>query len=127
MKTMFFVLVLSFVSAPAMAKTYKYRCYSYDWNGDSTERGEMSLTVSKTKATADIKSVSWDQGLGGPLDRSYKSRGPVRYLKFGDELILEEVLVDGGKTLREGDLGGFARVEGEAEGGFYQYKFICRR
>lgn len=62
------------------------------------------------------------------LNIKYRSRGPIKYLKYGkysNAVIVEESLVTGGRLLDDGRKGGFARIEGEAEGGFFQYKFIC--
>lgn len=114
-----FIIVLSF---SAQASTYKYKCFSY---GDS-EKVTMDLSIDSQTATADILEMLWDQDIGGPLDENYKPRGNVKYLRYGHSLIVAPELVTGGKELRDGDLGGFARVEGEAEGGYYQYKFICK-
>lgn len=121
------LLVLTlFVSFGAQARSYDYECFSFYWNGYDGMSGIMDLSVNAKKATADIREVSWDDGdLGGNLDPSYRSRGEIPYLRFGG-LILEKSLTTGGRRLRDGRWGGFARVEGEAEGGFYQYKFICK-
>ncbi len=86
----------------------------------------MNLTISGTKASADILEESWDH-LDGPLNPKYKSKGSIPFIKFGDSLIVESTLANGGRELRDGQFGGIARVEGQAEGGFYQYKFICKR
>jgi hypothetical protein len=116
---------LSGLSAGGKAK-YNYSCWSFYWNGDDQQRGTMTLTVSGNSAKADIIEENWDN-LGGNIDRKYRPRGKMKFLKFGHNLILEESLVSGGHKLRDGSLGGIARVEGEGEGGFYQYKFICKR
>lgn len=120
-----FSLLLGTVSSYADTK-YEYKCFSYYWNGDDHEKGTMLLEVTSKKATADILEVQWDENLGGDRDPDYNSRGAVKFVKFGYNLIVEKALLSGGKELRDGSLGGFARVEGEAEGGFYQYKFICK-
>ena len=115
------------IGTSAFANSYEYKCYSFYWNGYDHEKGTMSLTVDGNTATADINEEYWDENLGGKLNPKYKSKGPLKFLKFGSELLLEEALIDGGKTLRDGSLGGIARVEGQAEGGFFQYKLICKR
>lgn len=115
------------LSTSAFAQRYEYKCFSYYWNGYDGLKGTMSLIVDGNTASADIDEEAWDQNLGGLLNPRYKSKGSIKFLKFGSQLILEEALVSGGKTLKDGKLGGIARVEGEAEGGFYQYKFICKR
>jgi len=84
----------------------------------------MSLSVSPTKAKADIHEQSWED-IDSPRDLDYRSRGQMAYARFG-ELIVEETMLTGGKVMRDGGMGGFARVEGEAEGGFFQYKFVCK-
>jgi hypothetical protein len=124
-----FTLVLfNLFKMTAFSDNFRYDCFSYYWNGYEGESSrKMSLTVTnKTQATADILEETWDKNLGGNLDVNYRSRGKIKYLKFGYELLLEDALLVGGKKLRDGTLGGFARVEGTAEGGFYQYKFICK-
>lgn len=126
MKNTLMVIATLLIGTTAFANTYEYKCYSFYWNGDN-EKGTMSLIVDSDSAKADIDSESWDENLGGKLNPKYKSKGSLKFFKFGDNLLLEGALVNGGKTLRDGSLGGIARVEGEAEGGFYQYKFICKR
>lgn len=106
--------------------TYNYKCFSYYWNGDDQQKGTMNLSVSEQSASANIVEELWDENLGGALNPNYRSRGSIEYAKFGQELIVEKVLIKGGKKLRDGSMGGFARVEGVAEGGFYQYKFVCK-
>lgn len=126
MKNALIVFATLLIGTSAFANTYEYKCYSFYWNGENQE-GTMSLVVDGDTAKADIDEESWDKDLGGKLNPKYKSRGSLKFLKFGYELLLESALVKGGKTLRDGSLGGIARVEGEAEGGFFQYKFICKR
>ena len=120
-----FIVLAMLVSTSAFARSYEYDCYSYYWNGYEGEKGTMSLSVNARTAAADINEESWDD-LGGKIDSSYRSRGNVPYVKYGNELIVEKSLLTGGRRLRDGNWGGFARVEGEAEGGFFQYKFICK-
>lgn len=117
---------ISLLSLSAAAANFNYNCFSYYWNGSDNDKGTMLLTLNSESATANILEESWDD-LGGLLNQKYKSRGAIKYVKFGNELIVEEALLSGGKVLRDGSLGGFVRVEGEAEGGFFQYKFICKR
>lgn len=119
--------LLAFGSMSAFAKTHTYKCYSYYWNGDEQSHGTMTLEVNNKTAKADIAEESWDDNLGGNLNSTYRSRGAIKYVKFGSELIVQESLLTGGTKLDDQSYGGFARVEGEAEGGFYQYKFICKR
>jgi hypothetical protein len=119
-------IAITVTGSDVFAAVYDYECYSYYWNGRN-EKGTMSLRVSKTIASADIHQKSWDKDLGGKINKNYKSKGSIKFLKYGYNLILEEALVEGGKALKDGSLGGIARVEGEAEGGFFQYKFICKR
>ncbi len=126
MKCFLIALAASLISPTAFA-SYEYKCFGYYWNGDEHESGTMTLLVDEDHATGDVHAKNWNERFGGNRDENYKSRGSIKYLKFGHELILEEVLIGGGKILRDGTLGGFARAEGEAEGGFYQYKFICKR
>lgn len=112
----------------AFATNMDYRCFSYFWNGDEREKGTLELSIAQSSAQANIVEEMWDDGiLGGKIDQKYRSRGPVKYVRFGRYLIVEESMLTGGKRLRDGSMGGFVRVEGEAEGGFYQYKFVCRR
>ncbi|MCM2323018.1 MAG: hypothetical protein NDJ90_07125 [Oligoflexia bacterium] len=129
MKKKLVVALLSLSTASsAFAGGIDYRCFSYYWNGDRHEKGTMDLSVAADSATANIVEELWDDGtLGGKIDSSYRPRGSVKYVKFGSNLIVEAALLSGGKKLRDGSLGGFVRVEGQAEGGFYQYKFVCRR
>jgi hypothetical protein len=123
MKRLMVLAVL--VSFGAQARSFDYGCYSFFANG-SNDQQTMDLSVNARKATADIHEASWDNNLGGNLDSSYHSRGNVPFVKFGNELIVEKALLTGGKRLRDGSWGGVARVEGQAEGGFFQYKFICK-
>jgi hypothetical protein len=120
-----FLVLAALISFGAHARPYDYECFSFYWNGYEGEKGTMDLTVNARKATADIHEVTWDEDLGGNLDTSYQSRGDIPYVRFG-EIIAEKSLLTGGRRLRDGNWGGFARVEGQAEGGFYQYKFICK-
>lgn len=120
------LLVLAlFVSFGAHARSYDYECSSFYWNGEEGTQGFMDLSVNPRKAKADIRDESWDNSLGGSLNESYRSRGDRPYVKFGNELIVEKSLLTGGRRMRDGSWGGIARVEGQAEGGFYQYKFTC--
>lgn len=127
MKNSLMAIVTLLIGTTTFANTYEYKCFSYYWNGYKGAKGTMSLTVGGDTASADIAEESWDKNLGGNFNPNYKSKGSIKFVKFGSELILEESLVNGGKTLRDGTLGGIARVEGQAEGGFFQYKFICKR
>lgn len=125
MKTFLMALLVATTSLPltALAANFKYKCFSYDG-----EKQIMVLALNAQKATADILGESWDEdNLGGRINPNYRPRGPASYVKYGYNLVVEKVLLTGGKQLRDGSIGGFARVEGEAEGGFYQYKFVCRR
>lgn len=119
MKKSFLVAATLLFVTSAMADLYEYKCYSF--------RGSMTLIVDGDQAFADINGETWDKDIGGKQNLKYKSKGIIKFLKFGTNLLLEESLVDGGLELRDGTLGGIARVEGEAEGGFYQYKYICKR
>lgn len=113
------LLVLAlFVSFGAYARSYDYECQS---NNDQV----MDLSVNPRKATADIREESWDRNLGGNINESYRPRGDRPYVKFGNELIVEKSLLTGGRRMRDGNWGGIARVEGQAEGGFFQFKFNC--
>ena len=123
-------LALAFISLPtsAFAADFEYKCFSYYWNGKDNQKGTMDLVVGSNSAMANIVEESWDDDdIGGARDTKYKSRGRIEYVKFGSILIVEKVLLTGGKALDDGRLGGFVRVEGQAEGGFYQYKFVCKR
>lgn len=120
------IVLALLVSSSAFARSYDYDCFSFYWNGYEGESGTMSLSVNARSATADIHEESWDENLGGKLDSSYRSRGDTPFVKFGGELIVEKSLLTGGRRLRDGNWGGIGRVEGQAEGGFYQYKFICK-
>ncbi len=116
-------------SAFAAANEYEYSCFSFYWNGDSSQHGTMSLTLTPKKASADIVEEQWDdeEGLGGNIDPNYRSRGNLEVVRYGTNLIVEKSMLTGGRSLRDGSLGGIVRVEGQAEGGFYQYKFICKQ
>ncbi len=119
-----FLVLAALISFGAEARSYTYECKSIYWNGYN-ESGTMSLSVNARKATADIHEESWDEGLGGNLNPNYRSRSERPYVKFGGDLIVEKSLLTGGRRMRDGNWGGVARVEGQAEGGFYQYKFLC--
>lgn len=128
MKNIIITLAMTLAASTSLANTYSYNCFSYYWNGYEHQKGTMTLIVSDRAAAADIVEESWEDGdLGGATNPKYKSKGAIKFVKFGDNLILEEALVSGGKQLNDGSLGGIARAEGEAEGGFYQYKFVCKR
>ena len=130
MKIIILSALLLIFSLPlaAGATEFNYSCYCYHWNGYYYEKGTMDLTLNSNFAKANIIEVSWDDdSLGGSIDTKYRSRGSVKYVKFGKNLIVEESMLTGGKKLKDGNMGGFVRVEGRAEGGFYQYKFVCRR
>ena len=120
-----FIFLLALISFNVFAHDYK--CFSYYWNGYENEKGTMLLSVDQNFADADIVEESWDKKIGGALNPKYKSEGKIKFIKYGHDLILEDVLINGGKILNDGSLGGIARVEGQGEGGFYQYKFICKR
>ncbi len=91
-----FVVLMQLASTiSAQAENYSYSCFSYYWNGHDGQRGTMQLSVNPESAQADILEESWDKGLGGMINANYRSRGPVKYVKFGSELILEEVLLIG--------------------------------
>jgi hypothetical protein len=127
MKKFIFALVVTF-NFPffVFAANYNYKCFSYFWNGYEHESGTMDLTVNTKSATANSPEGGWGE-MGGKRNTKYKPRGAVEYVKFGNSLIVEKVLLTGGKELKDGSMGGIARFEGQAEGGFYQYKFICKR
>ncbi len=121
-----FIVLAFIVSTSAFARSYDYDCYSYYYNGDTSSSGTMTLSVNPRTAKADIVEEEWDNNLGGKLNTNYQSRGNIPFVKFGNELIVEKSLLTGGRRLKDGNWGGFARVEGQAEGGFFQYKFICK-
>lgn len=112
-------------TAVAEARSYKYDCYSYYWNGSRTEKGTMSLSVNARLAHGRILNLDWAQDLGGRIEPDYRSEGDIPFVKY-DTLIIEKSLQTGGRRLRDGHWGGFARVEGQNLGSFYQYKFICK-
>ncbi len=123
MKLIALLVLLAVCSTPAHAQTFKFKCFRL-----GGERGLMNLVVNSRSAKADIVGESWDDGfLGGAINPNYRPRGSASYVKYGTNLILEKALVAGGVELRDGSIGGFARAEGEAEGGFFQYKYICKR
>lgn len=128
MKTI--ILIFAALSAQfsiASTDTHHYRCTSYMVNGEKNTKEIMLLSISQQEAVGDIINQSWDDKLiGGSLNVKYKSRGQFNYLKFGN-LIIEEDLLIGGRQLNDGSLGGVVRFEAEIEGGFTQYKFICNR
>lgn len=121
-----FIVLALLMSTAAQASSYEYDCFSFYWNGSESEKGTMDLSVNARKASADIHYETWDNNLGGLLNQSYRSRSERTFVKFGNELIVEKSLLTGGRRLRDGNWGGIARLEGQAEGGFYQYKFICK-
>jgi hypothetical protein len=126
---LFVVSGLLTLSAQANTQSYKYTCYSYFWNGYADEKGTLDLTVDdEVTAQANLNNEDGDliEQVGGSRNRNYRSRGAIKYAKFEGGLVIEESLLSGGRTLKDGSMGGFARVEGEAEGGFYQYKFVCK-
>lgn len=127
MKNTILVIAAVLMGTSAFAETYKYNCFSFYWNGHQNEKGTMSLVVNGDTAKASIPGEEWAKSLGGKININYRSKGEIKFLNYGYGLILEEPLVTGGKRLRDQTLGGIARVEGRAEGGFYQYKFICKR
>lgn len=120
-----FIVLALLVSFGAEARSFKYDCQSFYWNGYQGESGTMELAVNARKATADIREESWDENLGGNINLNYQSRGDKPFVKFGNNLIVEKSLLTGGRRMRDGNWGGIARVEGKAEGGFFQYKFNC--
>lgn len=122
------VISCLFFSTLAQAETYNYKCFSYYWNGDTHEKGTLDLTVNLKKANATLigENGQIDDKAGGSRNIKYKSKGSIKYAKFGYSLIVEEALLTGGRILKDGSFGGFARFEGEAEGGFFQYKFVCK-
>jgi len=129
MKKLFFALLAAAgISAHAEAKVFNYKCFSYFWNGETGEKGTLDLAVSPHAAQATLKNQDGEaiDKSNGPRNTNYRSRGSVRYAKFGYRIIAEESLITGGRRLDNGQLGGLARYEGEAEGGFFQYKFICK-
>ena len=127
MKHLMMVIFAFLITTAVFAKGYSYQCFSYYWNGYENIKGTMNVEINGKVAKADILEVSWDDNLGGTLNPTYISLGAIKFVKFGYGLLLEEVLISGGKQLYDGSIGGIARVEGQAEGGFYQYKFICKR
>lgn len=125
MKNLLMIATLTLASAGAFAQTQSYTCYSYESN-NGNEKFEMSLTIDGDQATADILGEMWDS-IGGARSPKYKSKSAIKFVKFGYDLVVEEALLSGGRELKDGSFGGFARTEGEVEGGFYQIKFICKK
>ncbi len=126
MKKILFLGFVCFGSINTYAAGFSYKCYSYYWNGNN-DKGTMSLVINGNLAKADILEVQWDNNLGGILNVNYKPQGSMQFIKYGTNLIVEKALVLGGRKLDNVNFGGIARIEGIAEGGFYQYKFLCRR
>ncbi len=122
------ILLTTLASQLAFANTvYKYDCISYLVNGSKNSTAKMILNVEQDYASADILNELWDNNfIGGQLNNSYRSKSKNMNLKYGRNLIIEDSLVSGGRQLENGDFGGFAKIEGEVEGGFFQYKFICK-
>lgn len=129
MKTSIFISTILIGSlASAANDSSMYQCTSTMINGQRNTTQTMFLSVSETAATADILNELWDNNLiGGERNTRYKPRSSARYIKFGRNLVVEESLAYGGRPLNDGSFGGWARVEGEFEGGFSQYKFICKK
>ena len=128
MKNMMLILATILFSTFAFARNYSYECTSYYWNGYEIDApATMVLEVNGDRAFANIMDVSWDDNLGGKLDAQYISYGVIKLIKFGETLLVEGSLLSGGKKLKDGGLGGIARVEGLWNGHLYQYKFICKR
>ena len=127
MKHLVMITCALLITTSVFAREYSYQCFSYYWNGYENIKGTMNVEVNDKVAKADILEVTWDEKLGGILNPTYISLGAIKFVKFGHSLLLEEVLISGGKQLYDGSIGGIARVEGQAEGGLYQYKFICKR
>lgn len=125
MKNLLMIVMVTLVGVEASAQTQNYTCYSYE-SENNDQKYEMSLTIDGDQAKADIKGEMWDD-IGGTLSTKYKSKGAIKFVKFGYDLVVEEALLSGGRELNNGSLGGFARAEGEVEGGFYQIKFICTK
>ena len=123
-----FISLFSIQSFSSPARTWTYKCYSYYWNGYN-EKGTLLLSVSHQSATAKIEQDKeiWHNGIGGLRNLNYRSRGSIEMYKYGNNLIVEKSLTVGGRQLNDGTMGGFVRWEGQAEGGFYQYKFICKK
>jgi len=120
------IIIAVLFTTSVFASEYSYKCFSYYWNGEN-EKGTMILEVNEKNANAHIFAKDWDEKFSGNLDPKYNSQGAIKFAKFGYNVIVEQVLISGGKLLNDGSLGGLARVEGEAEGGFFQYKFICKK
>jgi len=127
MKKTILTLIAILFSASVFAKDYSYECSSYYWNGFDGENATMILKVSGDTAYANIMEVSWDDNLGGQLDAQYISYGVVKFVKFGADLYLDGSLLNGGRKLKDGSMGGIAKVEGLWKGHMYQYKFVCSR
>lgn len=119
------LVLAALFSFGAEASSFGYECQSFYWNGLEGS-GTMDLAVNARRATADIREEMWDTNLGGKINANYRSRGKRPFVKYGNQLIVEKSLLTGGRRMRDGNWGGIARVEGQAEGGFYQYKFTCR-
>ncbi len=124
MKCMLVLALL--VSFGAQASSFKYDCFSYYWNDQEDESHKMELVVYKKSAKGTFHAQNLSLQVGGALNENYRSRGDITYVKYGTELVTEKSLMTGGRRLRDGNWGGFVRVEGRAEGEFYQYKFICK-
>lgn len=128
MKTLGLAVFTLFISQLGFAKTHNYQCFSYYWNGYDHEKGTMQLSVSLEKAEGKVQQQDdgFTDEVGGPRNLRYRSRGSMEMYKYGN-LIVEKTLTAGGRPLRDGSYGGLARWEGQAEGGFFQYKFICKK
>ncbi len=128
MKSLFIILALSTSHIVMASAVDTYKCYSYQVNGQKNTDEIMLISVSESFSQGNILNESWDDHfIGGELNANYKSKGPIKYKKYGQNLVIEESLLNGGRQLNDGIFGGFARAEGEAEGGFFQYKFICKK
>ncbi|RYF40118.1 MAG: hypothetical protein EOO38_22345 [Cytophagaceae bacterium] len=78
----YFLLLFPFFVAPlsAIAQNHDYKCFSYSWNGGQNEKGTMLLSVNAESATADILEELWDTNLGGPINKTYKSRSKLKHM-----------------------------------------------
>jgi hypothetical protein len=126
----FVLLALSLVSTSSFAATYSYTCFPAK-NNDNGYSEVLTMKISPKKVTVIGKEMGTESGDVNPNYRPQKANvNMVQYLGIGagdeysSELMAEDVLLEGGKKLKNGGYGGSMKMRARGEGYFFG-SYLC--
>ncbi len=118
----FLIAILSAVlctAASATPRVYKYECHYLGHDGGGSSEFILKLAGPRAQITRDGDKYE------GRLDRDYKPRTNTSYLRYegwkdlNSEwqawLLIEKSLLEGGRELKNGTLGGVVKIQARGE------------